>query len=120
MENPVIQIEEVEPTQEEIELQAAKQLLLELKMIKKRIYDSGTLVNSMLIVQIKQVLRGLISKYNNVGLFEGEFITLKLSNRTKHANIDFVYSQRLQYLMSKVVDTLPKPGVEVVQPVEKE
>lgn len=121
MENAVnIEITEVEPTQEEVELQAAKQLMLELQMIKKRIYDSRTLINSMLIVQVKQLLRGLISKYNAVGLFEGENITLRLSNRSKHANIGFVFSPKLHLLMDRIVAELPKPGVEVVQPIEKE
>ncbi len=108
MENAV-NIEEYEPSQEELDLMAAKQLLLELKMIKNRIYTSNTLVNSMLIVQIKMILKGLMTKYNEAGMLKGEFVTLKLSNRSKHANIDFVYSQNLRILMSKVVEALPTP-----------
>jgi hypothetical protein len=108
-------------TLEEVELQAAKQLLLELKTIKKNVYDSKTLINSILIIQLKQLLRGLIHKYNDYGLFIGENITLKLSNRSKHANIDFVYTQKLNILLGKVVEELQavKPIVQEIGPVTK-
>lgn len=117
MQQPAVNIEfvEVEPTQEEVELQAVKQVLIELRMIKKRIYDSKTVINSMLIVQLKQILRGLIKKYNDYGLLIGENITLRLSDHSKHTSIDFVYSQRLKMLVDRVIQELPKPGVEVVQ-----
>jgi hypothetical protein len=117
-----IDIEEFEPTLEELELQAAKQLLLELKMIKKRIYDSGTVMNSMLVVQIKQLLRGLMSKYQGFDLFKGENITLKLKGHGKFASFDFVYTDRLNQLFAQVVTELPPPGpiVEEVQPKVKD
>lgn len=107
-----IEVEEQVPSAEEmeqLELAAAQQLLLELKMIKKRIYESNTLINSVLIVQVKAILRSLIRKYNDYGFFQGENITLKLSNRSKYANLDFVYSQKLHLLFDKIVANLPKP-----------
>ena len=109
---------EEDMTLEEVELQAAKQLLLELKMIKKNVYESNAIINSMLIVQIKQLLRGLVRKYNDYGLFIGENITLKLSNRSKYANINFVYSQKLNVLLSKVIEEV-KPIAEAIQPIVK-
>lgn len=86
-----------------MELQAAKQLLMELKMLKQKAYGRGTLVTSVLIVQIKQVLRGLMKKYNDAGLLIGENVTLRLSDRTKYASIDFIYSQGLRALMDEVM-----------------
>lgn len=85
-----------------MDLQAAKQLLMELKMLKQKAYGNGTLVTSVLVVQIKQVLRGLMTKYNDAGLLIGENVTLRLSDRTKYASIDFVYSQGLRVLMDQV------------------
>lgn len=99
------------PEEATMEYEAAKQLLAELLMIKRRIYDSKTLVSSVLIVQIKQVLRGLIRKYNDAGLLVGENITLVLSDKTKYANIRFGYSQHLQFLIS-LVETNMKAEIE--------
>lgn len=109
-------VEEVEPTLEEVEKQAAKQLLLELKMIKKKIYDSNTVMNSMLVVQIKQILRGLMSKYNGVDLLLGEHVTLKMRGHGKYASFDFVYTPRLSAMFAEIVKELPKPGVEEILP----
>lgn len=88
-------VSEVEPTIEEVEQAAAKQLLIELTKIKNQVYSSKTLINSMLIVQLKMLTRGLISKYNSYGLFLGETITLELSSRSAKANFRFVYSPKL-------------------------
>jgi hypothetical protein len=111
-----IDIEEVEPTLEEVEKQAAKQLLLELKMIKQKIYDSGTVMNSMLVVQIKQLLRGLVTKYNNIGLLIGENVSMKMNGHGKYASFSFLYTPRLDALFAEIVSELPKPGVETVEP----
>jgi hypothetical protein len=101
--NSVI-VDEVEPSLDELEIQAVKQLLIELKTIKKIIYDSGTLINGVLIIQIKGILKALMRKYNEYGLLVGENVTLKLSDYSKHASIDFVYSQRLLQLIAEGVD----------------
>lgn len=89
--------------QADLEKHAAKQLLAELMMLKQKAYGKGTLVSSVLIVQIKQVLRGLMTKYNEAGLLLGENITLRLSDKTKHASIGFVYSPGLQLLMTQII-----------------
>lgn len=115
-----VEIEEVEPTLEEVEKQAAKQLLIELKMIKQKIYDSGTVMNSMLVVQIKQLLRGLMSKYNAVGLLIGESVQLKMAGHGKYASFMFVYTPRLDALFAEIVKELPKPGVEPIEPKKED
>ena len=114
-----INIDEYEPTLEELEFMAAKQLLLELKMIKKRIYDSGTVMNSMLVVQIKQILRGLMTKYQGFGMFIGETIELKLNGRGKFASFNFVYSKKLDELFAKVVADIQKQEVEAANEAAK-
>ena len=114
-ENVQIEVEEREPTQEELELMAAKQLLMELTMIKRRVYESGTLINGVLVVQIKGIVAGLMKKYNEVGMLQGETVTTKLSDYGKHASIYFKYSPRLEQLMKQVADSLPKPGVKPVE-----
>lgn len=116
MEATSVEAMEIEITLDDLELQAAKQLLVELKMIKKRIYDSGTLINGILVIQIKGVLKGLIYKYNSYGLLMGENITLSLSSYSKHANMDFVYSPKLQQLMQLVVsDNLERTRNQIKQ-----
>jgi len=111
-------IEEDEPTIEEVERQAVKQLILELNMIRSRVRDSGTVMNSMLVVQIKQLLRGLMSKYQTFGLLQGENVELKLNGLSKHATFDFKYTPRLNELINEVLSSLPKPGVEPIEPKE--
>lgn len=111
-------LSEEEPTLEEVEKQAVKQLLLELNMIKNKVRDSGTVMNSMLVVQIKQLLRGLMSKYQTFGLLQGENVELKLNGLSKHATFDFKYTPRLNELISEVLSSLPKPGVEPIEPKE--
>lgn len=105
-------VEEVEPTLEELEFLAAKQLAVELAMLRNRIYKSNTLMNSVLIVQIKQILRGFIRKYNEFGFFKGETLQLDLRGRRrdKFANFSFTASTRLKLLL----DQARKP--EEVQP----
>lgn len=110
--NVEVKIEEQEPTQEELELMAAKQLLMELQLIKKKIYDSKTLMNGMLIMQVKFLLNGLIKKYNAVGLLAGENVSLKMGGRGKFASMFFEYTPGLKVLMEKVVATLPPPQQE--------
>ena len=115
-----IEIEEREPTQEELDLMAAKQLLMELSMIKRRIYESGTVINCVLVVQVKGIVASLMRKYNEVGMLQGESITVKLSDYGKHANFIFKYSPKLQALMKQVAETLPKPGVKPIEDKEQE
>ena len=93
-------VEEVEPTVEQLEEMAAKQLLLELTRIKNQVYNSKTVMNSVLVTQLQQLARGLTTKYNTFGLFKGETIKVKLSNYGKRANFRFVYSPRLNTLMT--------------------
>lgn len=85
---------------------AAKQLLMELTNIKNNINNSRTKITSVLVVQLKQILRGLIKKYNQAGLLEGEFVTLRLSDRTAYAQVGFVYSQGLQSLVERIKASL--------------
>ncbi len=99
--------EEREPTPEELELMAAKQLLVELHMIKRRIQTSGTVLNGMLIVQVKFLLNGLIKKYNDVGLLIGEKVELKLARAGKSRSTEemfYQYSPKLQALVNEVVE----------------
>lgn len=98
--------EQQKADQAELNKHAAKQLMIELMMIKKRIYESGTLVNSVLIVQIKQILRGLMRKYNDAGMLVGENVTLVLSDKTERASIRFAYSPGLQMLVRQVEENL--------------
>lgn len=101
MENVIV----VDSLASELEdFEAAKQLRAELAMIKSRIYASGTVMNSILIMQLKMIIRGLIKKYNDAGLLQGENITLVLKGRGRQAGFAFAYSQRLQYLIQSVED----------------
>lgn len=97
-----LKIDEVEPTQEQLEKAAAKQLMAELFMIQRRIY--GIKMNSMLIVQCKQLARGLISKYRSVGLFENDDVEVKYIK--KFGQIEFVPSPRLKELFNQISDEL--------------
>lgn len=99
---PEVTIEEREPTQEELDYAAAKQLMVELGMIKRRIYDSGTLINGVLIVQVKGMIASLMRKYNEVGMLQGESVTLKMSDYSKHASLTFKYSPKLDVLMAQI------------------
>ena len=86
----------------ELELSAAKQLLAELSMIKKHVYDSGTLT-PMLLIQMKQIVRGLVNKYNLAGLLLDQEVEVKLSDYSKYPNIEFKYTPELKLMMAKVV-----------------
>lgn len=110
MANPevAVNIEEVEPTLEELEYSAAKQLSIELRMIQRRIFESGTLMNGVLIVQIKGVLASLIKKYNEFGLLGGENVKLKLSQHGRMGQIYFEYTPRLNKLMDQVIQDAQK------------
>jgi hypothetical protein len=101
-----VTMEEREPTAEELDLMAAKQLLMELTMIKKRIYESGTLINGVLVIQVKGIVASLMRKYNEAGMLVGEVVTTKLSDYSKHASVFFQYSPRLKALMKQVVEQL--------------
>lgn len=98
-----VTMEEREPTQEELEIMAAKQLMIELQMIKRRIQESGTLLNGMLIMQVKFLLNGLMKKYHNLDLLKDEQVELKLTGRRINDTIQFKYSSGLQKLIDKVV-----------------
>ena len=87
---------------EELEFSAAKQLLAELSMIKKHVYDSGTLT-PMLLIQMKQIVRGLINKYHLAGLLLDQNVETKLSDYSKYPNIEFKYTPELKLMMLKVV-----------------
>ena len=103
--NKVVQtVEQIQSSTElqELEQSAAKQLLAELSMIKKHIYDSGTLT-PMLLVQMKQVVRGLINKYHLAGLLLDQTVELKLSDYSKYPNIEFKYSPELKLMMAQVI-----------------
>ena len=84
------------------DFEAAKQLRAELSMIKGRVLSSGTLMNSILVTQLKMVLRGLIKKYNEAGLLLGENVTLVLNGHGRHSGFRFAYSQGLQILIEEV------------------
>lgn len=101
-----VEVEEREPTPEELELMAAKQLLIELHMIKRRIQTSGTILNGVLVVQVKFLLNGLIKKYNNSGLLLGEKVELKLAQGGKSRSTSemwYKYTPKLQNLVNEVV-----------------
>lgn len=112
-------VEDLEPTQADLEVMAVKQLMMELNMIKRRVYESKTLMNSVLIVQIRGVLNGLIRKYNEASLFLGETIDIKLSDYGKHASIIYVYSPVLGLLIKSVVQEISKQQKPVVSEVEE-
>jgi hypothetical protein len=110
-----VTIEEREPTAQELNLMAAKQLLTEILMIKRRIQESKTLLNGMLIAQVRFVLNGLIKKYNNVGLLLGETVELKLTGYKPNDTIYFNYSSGLKELFDQVVDQETKKQEEEKQ-----
>lgn len=96
-----IEVEDREPTQPELDLMAAKQLLTELTMIKKRIYQSGTLMNGVLVVQIKGVIGGLMRKYHEAGVLLGENTVLKMQGYDSRASFSYIYTPYLKTLMEK-------------------
>lgn len=95
-----LEVQEVEPTQEEIELQAARQLLNELFMIKRRIY--GVAMNGVLLIQVKQLVRGLVRKYQEVGLFKDDNIEVKFI--PKQNAVDFNPTEGLRVLFAKAAE----------------
>lgn len=108
-------VEEVEPTIEQVEQMAAKQLLLELTKIKNQVYASKTIVNSVLIVQLKIMARSLIAKYNSYNMFIGETIELQLSSYKSNANFRFVYSPKLGEYIKNATASLNQPKPEAVE-----
>jgi hypothetical protein len=110
-----------------MQLNAAKQLRVELAMIKNRIESSGTLMNSVLIVQLKQIIRGLVKKYQDAGLLIDQNVTLVLSDKTRYARIRFAYSQGLQIMMTQIedqvkaeIEAMAKAKIDEVKQTEKE
>lgn len=95
---------EIESTQQELELMAAKQLLMELLNLKQYIYSKNMVITGMLIVQLRFVINGLMSKYNKAGMLIGQHVNVKvIDKKSKHASIAFEYSPELQSLMKQVV-----------------
>lgn len=92
--------EAVEPTLEEVEKQAARQLLNEMFMIKRRIY--GIPMNGVLLIQVKQLVRGLMRKYQEFELFTGEDIEVKFF--PKRNAVEFFPTAKLQVLFDTVVN----------------
>lgn len=101
-----VNVVEVEPTIEQVELAASKQLLIELTRIKNQVYASKTVINSVLIVQLKIMARALIAKYNSYGLLIGETVKLELSSYDRRANFRFVYSPKLAAYIKEVTSNL--------------
>jgi hypothetical protein len=95
-----LEVQEVEPTQEELELQAALQLMNEVFMIKRRIY--GVAMNGVLLIQVKQLVRGLMRKYQECGMFKGEDIGVKFV--PKQNAIDFTPTEGLRVLFAKAAE----------------
>jgi hypothetical protein len=94
-----VEVEEAaEPTVEEVELLAARQLLNELLMIKRRIY--GIPMNGVLLMQVKQLIRGLMRKYQEFGLFSDDDIAVKFIR--KQNAVDFTPSENLRKLFVTV------------------
>lgn len=92
----------IAPDQVSLDYEAAKQLRMELSMIKGRVLSSNTFMNSILVTQLTMVLRGLIAKYNNAGLLKGENVTLVLNGHGRYAGFRFAYSQGLHVMMKKI------------------
>lgn len=109
-----VTVEEVEPTIEEVEQAAAKQLLFEITKIKNQVYASKTVINSVLIVQLKIMARSLIAKYNSYNLFIGETIELQLSSYKQNANFRFVYSPKLAAYIKQAAANLNQPKPEEI------
>ncbi len=101
-------IEEAEPTLEELEKMAAKQLLSELFMVQRRIY--GIAMNSMLLVQLKQITRGLVSKYHKAGLFIDENIDVKFLRQQN--TVELVPTPRLKAMFDIIAEDAIKESIE--------
>ena len=101
-------IEEAEPTLEELEKMAAKQLLSELFMVQRRIY--GIAMNSMLLVQLKQITRGLVSKYHTAGLFIDENIDVKFLRQQN--TVELVPTPRLKAMFDIIAEDAIKESIE--------
>lgn len=89
----------------DLEFSAAKQLLTELMMIKQSVYNRGDLT-PMQLIQLKQVIRGLVGKYHNAGLLLDQDVTVKLSDYSKYPTISFKYTPVLEKLMFQVIQQL--------------
>lgn len=107
-----VEVAEVEPTHEELRKMAAKQLMAELFMLNSRVGKAA--MNSVLVVQIKQVLRALISKYRNVGAFdEHDDVTAVFFH--KQGRVEFNPTQGLKDLMTEISNELAQEAVKRVQ-----
>lgn len=89
---------EVEPTFEELEKMAAKQLMAELLMLRKQMM--GIQMNGMMLVQCRAVVRGLITKYRNIGVFQEDDI--KVEFLRKQNRVEFVPSPYLEKLFNAI------------------
>lgn len=102
---------EQEPTQEQIEREAAKQLMAELFMIQRKIF--GITMNSMLLVQVKQLTRGLMTKYRNIGVFQNDNVEVKLNGRRD--TVEFVPTTRLKDLFNQISEELAREAAENIK-----
>lgn len=100
--NNDLTIEDIEIAKKSLVLAAAKQLLLEMLAIKNQINGSNAIITSILVVQLKAVALNNLKRYQEQGLFEGENITLKLSDKSRYAKVDFLYSPGLLQLINQV------------------
>ena len=83
----------------ELEYSAAKKLLIELFRLRNQI--TSTTITSITIVQFKQVVRGLISKYHSAGLLLDEDVTVEFGKLNK---ITFKYTPNLSVMVDKIIN----------------
>lgn len=103
-----LKVEVQEPTPEQIEKAAAKQLLAELFMIQRRIL--GITMNSMLLVQLRHLSRGLMTKYRNIDIFLNEDVEVKFIRRLNR--VEFVPTPRLKELFTQISDELAEEAAK--------
>lgn len=104
-----VDVAEVEPTQDELRKMAAKQLMAELFMLSRQVHRGA--MNSVLVVQVKQVLRQLIGKYRNAGAFdEHDDVTAVFHH--KQGRVEFNPTQGLKDLMTEISNELAREAVE--------
>lgn len=107
-----VDVAEVEPTQEELRKMAAKQLMAELFMLSQRVRKSA--LNSVMVVQIKQVLRQLIGKYRNAGAFDEHDDVVPVFHH-KQGRVEFNPTQGLKDLMTEISNELAEEAVKRAQ-----
>lgn len=94
--------------EDDIEVQAAKQLLAELKMMRNQVYMNKGVMNPVLIINIKRVVRGTMKKYHNNDLLVGENVEVKLSNYGKYPDINFHFTPKLDLMMKNIIEEIKK------------